>query len=280
MKIEKIKNYNQKLLAVLGTIGVLFLTIALLAFITFSILDFNDYREEPFETGILSDEKIEELQKENKREQVISYQTPKLIDTLNQIYIIPISHKSLNEQEEINGKTLKLITSSNDYNYETDQRYSTRYYGDFNNIIVYDQKTENTKKLFDKRVNFDDIKTEYFSDDVLLLFKVAEKDTYKDGVINLLDYKSLYIYSINEKKLKKIVSTGLDVHSYKFLNNSKDLVIRFGIDKNSNGKHEGYNEPTILKKYNFQTETLTDIIDKKTSSQLQKMLEGTKKEIK
>jgi hypothetical protein len=64
-------------------------------------------------------------------------------------------------------------------------------------------KNEETDKSFDERVNFSKINTEYFSDDILLLFKVAKKNTHKDGVINLLDFKSLYIYSINEKKIKK-----------------------------------------------------------------------------
>ncbi len=277
MKIEKIKNYNQKLLAVLGTIAIIFALIGLITFVSFSINEYRRYNYDDDETGILSDEKIEELQKENKREQVISYQTPKLIDTLNQIYIIPVSHKSLNEPEEIDSKILGLMNASGDYNNESDQRYSRSYYGDFNNIIIYNQKSENTKKLFDKRVNFDDIKAEYFDDDILLLFKVAEKDTHKDGVINLLDFKSLYIYSFNENKLKKIGTNGMDVFSYKFLNNSKDVIIRFGIDKNDNGKYEEYNEPIILKKYNFQTEKVTNVIEEKINSELQKMLEGTEK---
>ncbi len=277
MKIEKIKNYNQKLLAVLGTITIIFALVGLISFVSISISEYRRYNVDDVETGILSDEKIEELQKENKREQVISYQTPKLIDSLNQVYIIPVSHKSLNEPEEIDGKLLGLLNSSNDYENESDQRYSRSYYGDFNNIIVYNQKSDNTKKLFDKRVNFDDIKTEYFEDDIFLLMKVAEKDTHKDGVINLLDFKSLYIYSINEKKIKKIENEGMDVVSYKFLNNSKDLIVRFGIDKNNNGKYEGYNEPTILKKYDFQTKKITSVIEEKINSELQKMLEGTEK---
>ena len=144
--------------------------------------------------------------------------------------------------------------------------------------MVYDQKIEKTIKLFDKRVNFDNIEAEYFDNDILLVLKASEKDTYKDGVINLLDFKSLYIYSLSENKLKKIDIQGMDVYSYKFLNNSKDLVIRFGIDKNSNGKYEEYNEPTMIKKYNYQDDKLTDIIQPGMNDALQKMLEGTKNE--
>lgn len=277
MKIEKIKNYNQKILAVLATIGVIFLTVALISMISISIQEhrrFNDYDE--VETGILSEEKIEQLQKENKREQVISFETPKLIDTLNSVYVIPVSHKNLNEKEDIDALGLLNSYSGPDSGYDQiDDRYSSRVYGAFNNLIIYDQKSEKNNKLFDQRVNFKNFDVEYFSDDILLIFKVAEKDTYRDGVINLLDFKSLYVYSFNEKKLKKIESQKMDVFSYKFLNNSKDLIIRFGIDKNNDGKYENHNEPTIIKKYSFETERLTDIILEKTSSDLQKMLEGT-----
>lgn len=277
MKIEKVKNYNQKILAILGTLAIILVIVSILGIGGIAISELfrvNSYDDT--ETGILSDEKIEELQKENKREQVISYQNPKLIDTLNSVYIIPVSHKNLNEAEDINGLLNIRKATSNSYE-SSDSRYSRQYYGAYNNLIIYNQQNDLTSKLFDKRVNFNNIDTEYFSDEILLIFKVAEKDTYKDGVINLSDFKSLYIYSLNEKKLKKIESAEMDIVSYKFLNKSKDLIVSFGIDKNNDGKYEDLNEPTIIKKYNYNTGKLIDIIGEKTSSDLQKMLEGTEK---
>ena len=219
--------------------------------------------------------KIEELQKENKREQIISYENPRLIDTLNSIYIIPVSHKTLNEQEDIN-RLLNLKKSSSNYEI-SDSRYSSQYYGTFNNLIVYNPKDGTNKKLFDKRVNFNRIKAEYFDDDIFLLMSVSEKDTYKDGVINLLDFKSLYIYSLSKKELKKIGIEGMDVFKYKFLNNEKDLTILFGVDKNNDGQYEDYNEPALIKRYDYESGKLIDIVDKKNNSELQKTLEGTKK---
>lgn len=274
MKIEK---YNQKLLAVLGTVGVIFLTVALIAFISITIMEHRRYNyDDDIETGILSDEKIEKLQKENKREQVISYETPKLVDTLNTVYIIPVSHKNLNEKEDINGILNALSSSANDFNENLDNRYSGGFYGEFNNIIIYNPKEGTNKKLFKKRVNFDDIKTEYFENEILLLIKASEKDTYRDGVINLEDFKSLYIYSFSQNKMEKIGIDGMDIYNYRFINKSKDLVIEFGVDKNKDGRYREYNEPTIIKKYNFESGKLTEIIDPKTNSELQKMLEGTK----
>jgi len=273
MKIEKIKDYNQKILAILGTSAIVLVIVSIIGIGGIVLSEFLRYYSDDIETGILSDEKIEELQKENKREQIISYQNPKLIDTLNSIYIIPVSHKNLNEAENING-----LLNARKRNYEPeDNRYSRRLYGSYNNLIIYNQKSESAKKLFDKRVNFNNIKAEYFNDDILLLFKASEKDTHKDGVINLLDFKSLFIYSIREKKLKKIENEKMDIFSYTFLNDSKNLIISFGIDKNKDGKYEAFNEPTIIKKYNYQTEELTNIIGEEINSELQKTLEGTEK---
>src|SRR5690606_36089404 len=160
MKLEKIKSYNQVLLAVLGTVGVIFLIVAFIAFISIVILEHPRFDNDDVETGILSDEKIEELQKENKREQVISYEIPKLIDTLNSIYIIPVSHKTLNEKEDININGVLNAYSSSDSYESIDNRYSGGFYGAFNNIIIYNSIDGTNKKLFDERVNFNDIKTE------------------------------------------------------------------------------------------------------------------------
>ncbi len=116
---------------------------------------------------------------------------------------------------------------------------------------------------------------EYFEDDILLLMSVSEKDTYKDGVINLKDFKSLYIYSLTKGELKKVGLEGMDVFNFKFLNNEKNLTIHC-VDKNNDGQFEEYNEPTLIKKYDFESGKLTDIVDDKINMELQNTLEGTK----
>ena len=277
MKIEKVKNYNQQLLAILGTIGVLFLIVAFVSFIFIAIQEFRSYNYNETETGILSDEKIEELQKENKRIQIISYESPILIDTLNLNYIIPVSHKTLNETEDITELLSAYIDPESENLKKKDDRYSRKYYGIFNNVILYNGKKGTNKKLFDNRLNFQKIETEHFEDDVLTLIKASEKDTFKDGVINLKDFSSLYIYSLNEGKMRKIEISGMDVFSFNFIEKTKDLIIEFGVDKNKDGFYENYNEPTILKKYDFKNEKLVDIIHTKINSELQKLLEGSKK---
>ncbi len=272
--MEKIKKYNQKLLAILGTIAIIFGIIGLIR-ITSELIGNFQVRNFEKEKGILTDEKIQELQKEKKREQIISYHNPRLIDTLNQIYILPVSHKNLNKAESIPEGVLGVVRKSGNYDVERDSRYSRRYYGDFNNLIIYDKINETSEKLFKKRINFDKIRTEYFKDDIIVTFKASEKDTYKDGVINLMDKKDLYLYSIKEKRLIKIADEKLDVFSYIFANNNKDLFIRFGIDKNNDGKYSDINEPTIIKKFDYRKEKLTDIVNETMNIELQKTLEGS-----
>jgi len=272
MNIEKIKNYNQKLLAILGTILVLIAIVGLILFTYAIITDISSsYRFNNQNDGILSDEKIEELQKENKRKQLISYETPSLIDTLNLIYMIPVSHKTLNSAELIDN----FIGSH--ASYDIDNRYSSQYYGDYNNLLIYDYKNHNIKKLFTDRINFTNIQTEYFKDDILVLFKASTKDTYRDGVINQLDYKTLFLYSLKDKKLIEIKLEDADVSQTSFVEGSKDLIINFGVDHNKDGKFDQYSEPSLIKKYDYENGKLIDIVSQEINIELQMNLEGSKK---
>ncbi|WP_178985143.1 hypothetical protein [Winogradskyella helgolandensis] len=275
MKIEKIKNYNQKLLAVFGSILVIIAFVGLIMMIVAGISELRwmiDSNES--DTGILSDEKIEELQKENKRQQVISYDFPRLLDTINSIYIIPVRHQTLNSAEFIDEEVLGLLNSN--AKVKTDSRYSSYYYGSFNNLIISDLKNNTTKKLFDTRVNFGAIRTEVFDDDILILFTAASKDTYKDGVVNLSDLKSLYIYSIKNKELRVISNNGTDIAHYGFMLNSKDIMLRLGIDYNKDGHYDDESEPSVVKRYDFKTDKMVEIVPKNLDIELQKLLEGSK----
>jgi hypothetical protein len=275
MTIEKLKNYNQKLLALLGTIVVLMAAVGLIMLIFVGITEMaREIRYNRQDDGILSDEKIEELQQENRRKQVISYDFPQLIDTLNSVYIIPVGHKTLNAAEYIDEEVLGLLDIHGSV--KVDSRYSKSYYGSFNNLLIYDLKNKSIVTLFDERINFNEIKTEIIGDEIIILFAASIKDTHKDGVINLKDLKSLYIYSLSANRLRKISEDNLDVQHYDFAINNKDLLIRFGIDKDSDGQYDNSSEPTIIKKYDYENDKLIDIIDKETSENLQKLLEGTK----
>ena len=275
MNIDKIKNYNQKLLAVLMTVVVLMAIVGLILISVFAIDEIRrSLRNNNQDDGILSDEKIEELQKKNKRQQLISYETPRLVDTLNLVYIIPVSHKTLNNAEYIDEEVLGLMDMRGSY--KSDKRYSRKYYGDFNNLLIYDYKKHSVNKLFTDRINFGSIQTEYFKDDILVLFKASTKNTYKDGIINQQDYKSLFIYSLNSKDLREVSLENADVYQVNVVQDSKDLIISFGMDQNKDGKFDEYLEPALIKKYDYKSGKLIDIVSQEMNNELQMKLEGTK----
>jgi len=281
MKIEKIKNYNQRLLAVLGTVVVL---MALLGLVSIATLMYNElsrsWRNNQPEEGILSDEKIQELQEENKRQQLISYENPILIDTNNLIYIVPVSQKTLKSAEEIEED----VRGISDFESEAlsvrlggKGRYYSQLNGTFNNFLVYDFKLNSIKKLFDQRVYIENMHTEYFEDEILLLFETSEKDTYKDGRVDSKDLTVLYIYSFNDQQLRKIEQPQSTISRYRFVLNSKNLLVQFGMDHNENGQFDSSREPQSIMFYDYQSGQLSEIVPKEVSSNLQRMLEGTTK---
>ena len=274
MNIEKIKNYNQKMLAVLVTAASMMAIIGLFSVLFFTIAEINrSYYMNNDDTGILTDEKIETLQKENKRQQLISYESPRLVDSLKMIYLIPVSHKTLNDPELIEDATPVAFGYASSS--RSDKRYSGYMYGSFNNLIVYDKKAESSKKLFDKRINFNELHIEYFVDDIIVLFRASEADTYKDGVINQKDLSVLYLYSLAKQELKQISLADAGIFQFKFVEESKDLLILFGTDRNKNGMYDEYLEPSVLKYYNYASDTLSDIVEPSMHDAMQKMLDGS-----
>ncbi|ANQ51891.1 hypothetical protein MY04_4556 [Flammeovirga sp. MY04] len=279
MNIEKIKNFNQILLSVVGVILICFL---LLGFFSTAVIlateVFDVFGNYDSTTGILAEEKVEELQSENKRKQLVSYEYPRLADTLNQVYIIPITHINLKKVENI--EEANIDDESNEIlGITSSKRYKSYRNSDYHNLIVFDNKTQTSKKLFDTRLNFDYIHVDYFKDDkdIIVNFKAATKDTNKDGVIDQKDLKSIYLYSIPNDKLKEIHIPNTDVRSYSLIEGEKDLIINFGIDANKSGIYDSRQEPNIIKKYIYKTGELVDVIQPKMMKELQQQLEGSSK---
>jgi len=276
MSVEKIREYNQKMLAVLGTVVVIIAFVGLFFTLKFVVSEISSSsRNTGPDNGILSKERVEELQRESKREQLISFSLPSLIDSTNLVYMIPVAHKSLEDAEIYREERIGLYDLYEPINSKIDQRYSMHNYGDFNNLLIYDYKNKKVEKLFSERVNFSDIQTEYFSDDILIVFKASTEDTFKDGVINQRDFKSLFIYSIKDGRLREVTVNNSDVFKLTFVENSKDLLINFGIDYNENGLYEQYIEPSLIKRYNYETGTLTDIVSSDINEDLQNILQGS-----
>jgi hypothetical protein len=269
MNIEKVKNYNQKLLAVFGTLAVVFVAGAMLISLAVFISDIWPGGRN-IQDGLLSDEQAAGLQQENKRKQIVSYGMPDLIDTVNLVYIVPVAAQTLERPEGTVPEALDLYPSSS---FGKTERY---YYSSprFTNLLVYDSKNETAEQLFSQRVLAGMYHPAYFQDDILLLFLFADKDTNNDGAINLDDYTALGIYSFRNKELLRVAREGCTVCAYNFIEGSKDLLVMFGSDKDKNGQYNESKEPSFVMHYHCQTRQLTDIVPEEMQDNLQRLVEG------
>jgi len=272
MDIEKIKNYNHKLLASIGSILALIAFFGLISVLYFFVEEYilrnrNNYQQQ----GVIANN--EATTGENQKlKQLISYEFPRLIDTVNLVYIIPVGQKT-NEIQEVSDDGIAGLMSSESSS-KFGKRYSKQFYGSFNNLLIYNYKTSEIETLFSERISFEQIDAEYFDDDILIVFKAAEKDNDKNGIINSSDLKSLYTYSFSERKLRKIGIENSDIYNYTFVEKNKDMIIQFGMDNDKNGNFDNYTEPTKVVSYNYENDQYKDIIDTKKDKELQMILEG------
>ena len=273
MNIEKIKNYNQKMLAVIATIAVAFGILGLISTSFFLINDVFRFSTNDRESGIIANQETEALQEQNLRKQLISFENTTLIDSANLVYFIPVKQKNLLEAEHINEETSGRLNIHGSSSYSKSRR--NYYFGLFNNLIIYDYKKNETIKLFNKRIGISEITYYNFADETFITFKGAEKDTDKNGKINLYDLNSLYIYAINEKQLRKIGNNNWDYIDYDRIPGTKNMMVHFGIDRNKDGDYNQDLEPQIIVLYNYEKDEIQEIVNDKMKQELQKLIEGS-----
>ncbi|MGB0978302.1 MAG: hypothetical protein ACPGVV_02850 [Croceimicrobium sp.] len=271
MNIEKLKNYNQKLLAFIGTILVLMGIMALILMGYFGIVEMRrDYRYHDEDKGIVAAKEIQKLQEEGKRSQIITYEEALLIDTINRIYLIPVSQVNLKTAEKIPER--ELLNATEYSSYANDYQ---RHYGDYNNLILYSEYEDSVYALFEDRVQFSLYEVHHFDDDILISIQTAKEDSDSNGLVNLLDHQSLHLYALKEKRLRNIKLQNASLQSYRFKLLSKSLMLSFGIDHNKNGLYES-REPLENYQYHYEQEIFKPILAPELKEQLQKRLEGSK----
>jgi hypothetical protein len=274
MNIEKIRNYNQKMLAIFSTAIVIIAAIGLISLLIFVITEIIPDNK-PDTNVLLSDIKIDQLKQDSLHQQIISFNTPELIDTASLVYIIPVNVKTLSKPEELD----KQILNFSDINKESGSgssgsRYDRYYYGAFNNIIIFDYKNNLKKMVCNTRLIGTDLQSEYFPDEIILTFTGCENDSDKDNQITLKDLQDLFIYSMKEKVLKQIRQPDSTVESYKYVPGEKDILITFGFDRNKNNLFENQTEPTYIMKYDYSSGELISIVDNNLNNELQAIIDN------
>ena len=268
--MEKLKRYNQALLAILGTLVILFLLgtgIFLLGEMYSHLFWEDDYQE----VSIVSNEEAARLVQDSTTSQVVSFNSISLVDTLNEIYIIPVSQSYIGEDYYLEES--ELLGMTNTYSRTKGERYYLR--TDYkSNLLHFNKKTNAVKEIFSRRLIISSYDKIVFHDKLILLIRVIEEDTNKDGFMTTEDLMQMYFYNVSEEKLVKVDTPNKDFIKLSKLYDREEYLVFFGSDLNRDGIFQSYKEPSFLYKIDIETGVLEQLIDDDLILKLQKRLDG------
>jgi hypothetical protein len=230
-----------------------------------SVILISSCNNEDKNNQILTANETKELLDQNLRKQIVSFKEPLLIDTLNSVYLIPVNQKFLDKTENVaDDGVLRLRSSKKSY----------RNYSSFNNIALYFDKTGNVIQILNERYLINEIDYSCIDNDIIITFSGINEDTNKDKKLNYEDIETFFIYSVNQDKLLKVTEKEMSFISYKFIPETKNLILIFGHDRDANGEFDQKNEPTYVYRFDFDKEELKPVIDSVKMNEIQKNLDG------
>ena len=270
--MKNIVAYNQKILAIIGTLLIIILIGSTIIICGLIISDtFKQKNNQNITDNSITinnnDSKISEAEEMNQK---ITVESPKLIDSLNKLYIIPISQVNVENKSNGNYREPELLVIRKGY-YKSKNKYY-RYSGEYNNIVVYSETKELTKIIFKNKIYISEFNNIEFNSGHYLLIKGSINDTNKDGKLNEDDLQVLYLYNLNSEQLKKYEFENLSYVDYNLIFDANKIILRYAIDENKNGSINYLQEPIIAKKLNLIKFQITDLIDNNQIETLNKVI--------
>lgn len=262
-----LKKYNQRILAIIGTLllgGLIFLMIAgIIEFI--SNLNWNPRPKR--QSGIVIDKNqiIDTTQFSFKQE--ISLLEPVQLDSAQPIFIIPIGQKDQKEKrKDIAMAGLNFGSSyTDDYSYES-------YYGLYNNFVFLDYKRELRISIFNSKVAITEWAYMKIDTSRLILFKGTDTDLNEDGRLNSADFQSLFVFNIRTLKIKELRFKNQTVEDFKPLTKTSKIYVWTGKDINNDNKFNSYDEPTDLYFFDVKTGEKEPLVSDEVKKEIQEIL--------
>ena len=259
--MNKIKHYNQVIIALVGTIT---LVIFLVSGVAFLVDEFSTrgYRDN---TLIVEDE-LDSLKKLNIRNQIISLEGIHPFDTATSTYLIPVYHKKLTHGSSRDDKIFDLLDgeiSSDHYYYG---------YGNYNNIILYNFDSDASKVLLERRVNIDSYSVFKSKKKSLIVITGWDKDTNGDGKLGEKDFKRLYVYDHSTLILKQVENASFRILDYYYLKEVDKLIFKVTDVRHDVSMDE--EPPEFLVSYSPGTNVLIPLIDMSVLDGLQDIIDN------
>ena|GEM_PF-3126432 len=236
-----------------------------------------------YRSDLISREKADANLKSGIEEQIIVYNELIVIDSVKQIYIIPVTQKTLGDIESGNRDRSGYGTSggSGDPRNRPVNTFRPYYFGSihsyngiFNNLIMYDSKNNFSECLFNTRIALIDFVPVILNNKRKLFILASTDDTNKDSVINKDDLITPFLYDFEKREIEKLEEKNRLILDYKYIRETEDVFLSVAIDKNGNNTFDFKNEPNVLEKYDKNLNKFVPVVNDSLSTVLQNLVNG------
>ncbi|MBT28661.1 MAG: hypothetical protein CMO01_03290 [Thalassobius sp.] len=200
------------------------------------------------EEGLIVGEELEHAKSDTLALQGISYDYPEPIYNSSNYYL-PISAMTYKEAKDVR----KAISSAGDFSMSVLQIF---------NVVFLDSNYQVIRNLLDKKAFISDINIPWGGREKVdrsiqnIAYEIAFEDSNNDGKLNNDDNMDLYISDLDGGNLLQ-VTKNIDVKSYEFINDHKDLIIRY---KERNDEREEHKKVKFAF-YNIATSSFKPLLE-------------------
>ncbi len=264
-----LKKYNEKLLAILGTLAVVGLATVLLGSLFFFIVEQFGRNNNQGREGVVVDQNQVVDTSTFSFSQQISVLEPYQLDTLQPIFLIPIGQK--NQKSKINRTAAAGLNFDSKQYLSSDYAYSS-FYGLYNNFVLIDYSKDLKTPIFDTKIAISEWAYLKIDSSKLILFKGTNRDLNKDGILNEDDFQSLFVFNVNTLEVRELTFENQTVQSFSPLKKTSKIYVRTGKDINGDGRFQFNVEPTDLYFYDAATGESETLVPDEIKSKIQKIL--------
>lgn len=265
MKLEK---YNQRLLAILGTLVLVSLVVIVLISGTFFVVDIvRDFRRDQRDNTLVAKPTYDSISGTLTRTQQITFEQPLLVDSASRLYMVPVSQVNLENPERYH-QVLK-----EKFSYASESPLGSDYFGRYNNFILYNQNQNTRELIFNSKVSVNHFSYHELKGKFYLFFEGTKDDSNKDGYLNDNDLASFFLYDVDEKKLLEFTYPSMGLTDFYLTKDESEVILSFAIDKDKSGSIDQYQEPVILKKLSIENREVLDFIEGSQIEMIQKMVD-------
>lgn len=155
--------------------------------------------------------------------------------------------------------------------------------GQFNNVLIFDRRTNIFTKLFDKRLAVSQFQYGWRTKPEVLIIFATERDSDKNGKLDGADLQDIYIYTFADKQLNKVNIPNINPSEILDIPDADYVVVKAVHDRDGDGTAGRYYDrekvkpdPTILLRIDLKTFTASSFVPEDMLRDLQTTLDGPK----